>query len=118
MLEVVTLNTRKAPVKSPPSTHHHRNTNTEVFTGWMPFLPTNSVKAPKGKHSNEKQHNIKAAAVAHQLRHWTFTWFEFRCHPCESLVTSDQNCSRAPQVPFYMLARPKLSEDGHQKVST
>jgi len=33
--------------------HHHQQTNTQFFTGRMPFLsPTNSVKALKGKISN------------------------------------------------------------------
>jgi len=31
------------------SNHHHQQTNTDLFTGRMPFLsPTNSVKALKG----------------------------------------------------------------------
>jgi len=29
------------------SNHHHQQTNTELFTGWTPFLSLNTVKALK-----------------------------------------------------------------------
>jgi len=49
MMEVVVTTgaTRCAKLRS---NYHHQQTNTQLFTGRMPFLhPTNSVKALKGK---------------------------------------------------------------------
>jgi len=48
MMEVVVRSgaIRRAKVQS---NRHHQQTNTQLFTGWMPFLlPTNSVKALMG----------------------------------------------------------------------
>jgi len=48
MMEVVVRSgaIRRAKLQS---NRHHQQTNTQLFTGWMPFLlPTNSVKALMG----------------------------------------------------------------------
>ena len=37
------------------SDHHHQQTNIQFFTGQMPFLSPNSVKALKGKISHSKE---------------------------------------------------------------
>ena len=46
MMEVVVTT---VAIRHAKSNRHHQQTNTQLFTDWMPFLlPTNSIKTTKG----------------------------------------------------------------------
>jgi len=65
MMEVVVTTGAVSRAKL-QSNHHHQQTNTQLFTGQMPFMsPTNSVKALKGKISHFMELLTPVPAVFH-----------------------------------------------------